>query len=232
LQPSRDVVHDFAEGNGSDPNLVEMQLAFRYQKKEAWNASLADQFFDDFLEREGSKLDLQEDEWPLVLKLFWQRFNNLKKEWKRWQKKDGEGNKEVHHRNSTKYRMELKGKRRNARRRHVSKGYLPGDDDMLTCSESQLTDVRLKIAEGNTTKADGTKDEVWHFLWLVASQLDLAGMSSDESNNEEPGSWKKCIIKSVPWRNEQLIPYLQRIDGDFNKANCYGNRRAGNPFRD
>jgi hypothetical protein len=128
--------------------------------------------------------------------------------------------------------MELDVKRRNTRHRHVSKGYLPGDDDMLTCSESQLTDVCLKIAEGNTTKAGGTKDEVWYFRWLVASQLDLAGMISDESNNKEPSSWKKCIIKSIPWHNEQLIPYLQRIDGDFNKANCYGNRRPSNAFRD
>jgi hypothetical protein len=103
---------------------------------------------------------------------------------------------------------------------------------MLTCSKSQLTDIRLKITEGNATKADGTKDETWHFLWLVATKLDLAGMSSDESNNDDPTTQKACVIKSVPWRNEALTPYLQRIDGDFNKLNRYGNRRPGNPSRD
>ena len=104
---------------------------------------------------------------------------------------------------------------------------------MLTCSESQLTGIRINITEGNTTKADGTRDDVWHFLWLVASQLDLGGMSSDESSNEDPNSSRKaCVIKSVPWRNEELIPYLQMIDGDFNQFNRYGNRKPGNPFRD
>ena len=100
------------------------------------------------------------------------------------------------------------------------------------CSESQLTDIRLKIAEGNMIKADGTRDDIWHFLWQVAGQLDLGGMSSDESNNDDSSSRKACFINSVPWRNEELIPFLQRIDGDFNRLNCYGNRRAGNPFRD
>ena len=104
---------------------------------------------------------------------------------------------------------------------------------MLTCSESQLTDIRITIAEGNTTKADGTKDDVWHFLWLVASQLELGGMSSDESSNEDLNSSRKsCVIKSVGWRNEELIPYLQMIDHDFNRFNRYGNRKPGNPFRD
>jgi hypothetical protein len=104
---------------------------------------------------------------------------------------------------------------------------------MLTCSKSQLTNIRITIAEGNATKADGTRDDVWHFLWLVASQLDLGGMSSDESDNDDaPSSRKTCIIKSVPWRNEELIPYLQMIDNDYNRLNCHGNRRSGNPFRD
>lgn len=209
-----------------------MQLAFRYSKKEAWNIFLGEQFFDDFLDQEGSKLHIQEDEWPLVYDLFWQRFANLKKEWKKWQKKDGEDDKEVHHRNSANNRMDLKAKRKNARRRHVSEQIFISRYKMLTCSESQLTDIRLKIAEGNTTKADGTRDDVWHFLWLVASKLDTGGMSSDESNNDEPTSRKSCVIKSVPWRNEELIPYLQRIDSDFNRLNSYGNRRSGNPFRD
>jgi hypothetical protein len=103
---------------------------------------------------------------------------------------------------------------------------------MLTCSESQLKDLHINIAEGNATKADGTRDDIWHFLWLVASQLDLGGMSSDESSNKGLNSWKACIIKSVPWRNEELIPYLQLIDSDFNRLNRYGNRKPGNPFRD
>ena len=97
-----------------------MQLAFGYTKKEAWNKCLGEQFFDDFLEQEGSKTRLQEKEWPLVYELFWQRFANLKKEWKKWQKKGGEKDIEVHRHNCTKQGMELKAKRRNARRRHVS----------------------------------------------------------------------------------------------------------------
>src|ERR1700679_183168 len=231
-QPSNEIVDDFAEGNRSDPALVPMQLAFRYKKKEAWNKCLGEQFFDDFLEREGSNLRLQEDEWPLIYELFWQRFENLKKEWKKWQKKNGEDDKAVCLRNSTNNQLDLKSKRRNARRRHVSECVFILKK-MLTYSESQLTDIRIKIAEGNTTKADGTRDDVWHFLWLVASQLDLGGMSSDESSNENQNSSRKaCVIKSVPWRNEELPPYLQMIDADFNRFNRFGNRKPGNPFRD
>ena len=58
-------------------------------------------------------------------------------------------------------------------------------------------------------------------------------MSSDESSNEDLNSSRKaCFIKLVPWRNEELIPYLQLIDNDFNRLNRYGNRKPGNPFRD
>ena len=231
-QPSRELVDDFAKGNESDPGLVPMNLAFRYTKKEPWNKSLGEQFVDDFLERGGSKLCLQENEWPLIYELFWQRFDNLKKEWKKWQKKEGEDNTAVHNRNSTSNRIDLKTKRRNARRRQVSKYIISKEKKKLTGPKSQLTDMRLIIAEGNATKADGTKDDVWHFLWLVASQLDLGGMSSDESSNDNTTARKNVHIKSVPWRNEELIPYLRRIDADFNRLNRYGNRRPGNPFRD
>jgi hypothetical protein len=120
LQPSTESVAAFAEGNGSDPALVPMQLAFGYKKKEPWNKCLGEQFFDDFLDREGTNLRIQEKEWPLIYELFWQRFENLKKEWKKWQKKNGEDDKSVHHRNSTSKQLDLKTKRRNARRRHVS----------------------------------------------------------------------------------------------------------------
>lgn len=119
-QPSTKSVDDFVEGDGLAPALVPMQLAFGYTKKNAWNISLKEQFFDDFVEREGSRLGLQENEWPLIDELFGQRFENLKREWKKWQRKDGEDEKAVHHRNSTSSRLELKSKRRNARRRHVS----------------------------------------------------------------------------------------------------------------
>ena len=111
--------------------------------------------------------------------------------------------------------------------------YVSWDKKGLTCSEPQLTDIRIEIAEKNATKADGTRDDVWHFLWLVANQLDLAGMSSDESDNDNAvNSRKSSVIKTVPWRNQELIPYLQKIDADYNGLNCYGNRRSGNPFRD
>lgn len=104
---------------------------------------------------------------------------------------------------------------------------------MLTCSESQLTDIHINIAEGNVTKPDGTRDDVWYFLWLVASQLELGGMSSDESSNKDLNSSQKaCVIKSVTWCNEELIAYLQIIDHDFNQFNRFRNRKPGNPFRD
>jgi len=119
-QPSKESVNDFVARKGPAPGLVPMQLAFGYTKKNAWNMSLKDQFFDDFVEQEGSKLNLREIEWPLIDELFGQRFENLKKEWKRWQKKDDEDDREVLHRNSTSFRLELKAKRKNARRRHVS----------------------------------------------------------------------------------------------------------------
>ena len=120
LQPSTESVAAFAEGNRSDPALVPMQLAFGYKKKEPWNKCLGEQFFDDFLDREGTNLRIQENEWPLIYELFWQRFENLKKEWKKWQKKNGEDDKSVCYRNSTSKQLDLKTKRRNARRRHVS----------------------------------------------------------------------------------------------------------------
>lgn len=120
IQPSKEVVAAFAEGNGPDPALVPMQLAFEYKKKEAWNACLGEQFLDDFLEREGSNLHIRGNEWPLIHELFWQRFENLKKEWKKWQKKNGEDDKSVRHRNFTNKQLDLKTKRRNTRRRQVS----------------------------------------------------------------------------------------------------------------
>jgi hypothetical protein len=119
-QPSKKSVDDFVERDGLNPALVPMQLAFGYMKKHAWNVSLREQFFDDFEEREGPRLGLQENEWPLIDELFGQRFENLKKEWKKWQIKEGEDEKAVHHRNSTSSRLDLKSKRRNARRQHVS----------------------------------------------------------------------------------------------------------------
>jgi hypothetical protein len=66
LQPSKEIVAAFAEGNGPDPALVPMRLAFGYKKKEAWNRCLGEQFLDDFLEREGSNLHIRENEWPLI----------------------------------------------------------------------------------------------------------------------------------------------------------------------
>jgi hypothetical protein len=120
LQPSKETIAAFAEERGSDPDLVPMQLAFEYKKKEPWNKFLGEEFFDDFLEQEGPTLRIQENEWALIYELFWQRFENLKKEWKRWQKKNGEDDKAVRHRNSTNNQLDLKSKRRNARRRHVS----------------------------------------------------------------------------------------------------------------
>jgi hypothetical protein len=58
-------------------------------------------------------------------------------------------------------------------------------------------------------------------------------MSSDESSDEVlNNSRKACVIKSVAWRSDKLIPYLQMIDQDFNRFNRYGNRKPGNPFRD
>lgn len=116
LQPSEEMVAAFVEGEGPDPPLALMQLAFGYKKKELWNKCLGEQFFDDFLEREGPNLQLQENEWPLIIELFWQHFKNLKKKWKKWQKKDGEDEKAVRDHNSTDNQLNCKSKRRIARR--------------------------------------------------------------------------------------------------------------------
>jgi hypothetical protein len=89
----------------------------------------------------------------------------------------------------------------------------------------------VKITEGNKIKSNGTTDDVWYFLWLVASKLGLGGMSSDESSIEDGKNTRDFIIKSITWRSEELTPYLQMIDDDFNRFNRYGNFKPGNPFR-
>lgn len=60
--------------------------------------------------------------------------------------------------------------------------------------------------------------------------LGQAGMSSDESDHEEPGK-TTYIVKKRAWRNRDLIRYLTLIDRDRNTTNAYGNTRAGNPPR-
>ncbi|KAF8870702.1 hypothetical protein CPB84DRAFT_1855410 [Gymnopilus junonius] len=137
-------------------------------------------------------------------------FSNLKREWKKWQPKEGEDKTAVNHCNSETTRVTLKSKRRNARRKH-------------------LKHLRVAITDGNQIKTNGTKDDVWYFLWLVATELGIGGMSSNESS---PDTGRKYVIKSVPWCSEELTPYLQMIDNDFNRYNRYGNCKPGNPFRD
>ncbi|KAF8879901.1 hypothetical protein CPB84DRAFT_1751555 [Gymnopilus junonius] len=210
LVPSKEKVDAFAEREGPGPTLVPLALFFAYKKKHAWNLDLGEKFFDDFFEREGPRLRLREREWPIIYEIFWQHFSNLKREWKKWQPKEGEDKTAVNHRNSETTRVTLKSKRRNARRKH-------------------LKHLRVAITDGNQIKTDGTKDDVWYFLWLVATELGIGGMSSDESS---PDTGRKYVIKSVPWRSEELTPYLQMIDNDFNRYNRYGNCKPGNPFRD
>ncbi|KAF8881965.1 hypothetical protein CPB84DRAFT_1851432 [Gymnopilus junonius] len=188
-QPSKEKVDAFAEREGPGPTLVPLAL-FSPTKRSMLGIWIWARNFSTISLREGPRLRLREREWPIIYEIFWQRFSNLKREWKKWQPKEGEDKTAVNHRNSETTRVTLKSKRRNARRKH-------------------LKHLRVAITDGNQIKTDGTKDDVWYFLWLVATELGIGGMSSDESS---PDTGRKYVIKSVPWRSEELTPYLQMID--------------------
>jgi hypothetical protein len=119
-QPSKEAVDAFANRTGPGPNLVPMQLALGYKKNEPWNVTMGEQFFDDFLDREEARLKIKENEWPIIYEKFWQRFTNLRKEWKQWQPKSGEDAHAVSHRNSQRIKKTHKVTRRDARRNYVS----------------------------------------------------------------------------------------------------------------
>jgi hypothetical protein len=73
-------------------------------------------------------------------------------------------------------------------------------------------------------------DQIWDFLYKVATFLRSEGTSSDESGQE--GSGPPYYIKTREWRSKELLPYLQMIDRHRRRTNAYGNNRAGNAARE
>ncbi|KDR79748.1 hypothetical protein GALMADRAFT_136359 [Galerina marginata CBS 339.88] len=213
-QPPKAIADVFAAEQGPGPNLIPMQLYFDGKAKHHWNRTLATSFVEDFTEHVGPQLNLKEAEEIIVYDLFWQRFQNLRQLHKSWLPKEGEDDRAVSHRKYQQDLKQLKTTRRDSRRKCMNQ-------------------LRISITEGNAVKPDGTRDDVWHFLWQVATQLGLGGTSSDESGEEGVNTSRKAfVIRSVGWRSDELVPYLQMIDRDFNRFNRYGNKRPGNPLRD
>lgn len=89
---------------------------------------------------------------------------------------------------------------------------------------------RIDITLANRETPDGDVDPTWDALHNVVAALGQAGMSSDESDHENPGR-TKYVVKKRDWRNRDLLRYLAIIDGDRNITNAYGNTRPGNPPR-
>jgi hypothetical protein len=64
----------------------------------------------------------------------------------------------------------------------------------------------------------------------MIDQLAAAGMSSDESEDDEMGR-TTFIVRKQNWRSKDVTRLLRFVDRDHNKTNAYGNRKAGNPAR-
>jgi hypothetical protein len=77
---------------------------------------------------------------------------------------------------------------------------------------------------------DGSIDPVWEALSTMVDQLSAAGMSSDESEDDEMGR-TAFIVRKQNWRNKDVTRLLRLVDRDHNKTNAFGNRKAGNPAR-
>jgi hypothetical protein len=88
----------------------------------------------------------------------------------------------------------------------------------------------LDVTLANKETPAGDIDPAWDELHNVVVTLGQVGMSSDESDHEEPGR-PRYIVKKRDWRNRDLIRYLALIDHDRNTTNVYGNTQAGNAPR-
>lgn len=88
----------------------------------------------------------------------------------------------------------------------------------------------MTITLSNTEDAQNNVDENWAFLHTVVRMLGPEGMSSDESEVEEPGKrlpYKKCRARKRLWRAKELDPYLVLIDAERNYKNAFGNDLPG-----
>ena len=77
----------------------------------------------------------------------------------------------------------------------------------------------------------GKNQETWTFLNDMIDVLGAAGMSSDESDQEEDGK-RIYYIKRREWRSSAISAYLQLIDHERKKTNDNGNNHAGNEPRE
>ena len=77
---------------------------------------------------------------------------------------------------------------------------------------------------------DGLTDHGWDALNTVVDHLGAAGMSSDESEDDEMGR-RVYVVNKLVWRDRRVTTSLRLVDGDHNKTNGFGNRKAGNPAR-
>ena len=75
---------------------------------------------------------------------------------------------------------------------------------------------------------DGSVDPRWDVLNAVVDHLHAAGMSSDESKDDEMGR-KVYIINKAIWCDKLVTSSLRLVDRDHNTTNTFGNRKAGNP---
>jgi hypothetical protein len=65
----------------------------------------------------------------------------------------------------------------------------------------------------------------------MIEKLQAAGMSSDESEKDEPTGQVTYSIKKRAWRSREVLNRLKLIDQDKNTTNAYGGARAGNQPR-
>jgi hypothetical protein len=88
----------------------------------------------------------------------------------------------------------------------------------------------MDITLGNMTNPDGSTDPGWDALNAVVDHLGAAGMSSDESEDDEMGR-KVYVVNKAIWRDKRVTTSLRLVDGDHNTTNAFGNRKSGNPAR-
>ncbi|KAF9497493.1 hypothetical protein BDN71DRAFT_1504770 [Pleurotus eryngii] len=84
-----------------------------------------------------------------------------------------------------------------------------------------LYDNRMKIIEGNMQAGENA---AWMLLHDMVKGLGLLGMSTDESEPEDPTS---VTVIQKDWRAAEVIRLLQTIDRHRISLNCYGNSRSG-----
>lgn len=79
----------------------------------------------------------------------------------------------------------------------------------------------MKIIEGNMQAGENA---AWMLLHDMVKGLGLLGMSTDESEPEDPTS---VTVIQKDWRAAEVIRLLQTIDHHRISLNCYGNSRSG-----